>query len=155
VLRWVAVALIVVAAVVVARSVFDGASSGSADCPTGRPTATIGTYSASLTAPPMPGDPSSTVVYDVQIDFEVTNEASAAIEVHQINAALIDDPSPSVYAAPSDTPVVESGETTTVGGSGQVVRQGTSGLATEPTPDSGSVTLVAQWADDDLGHCEI
>jgi len=150
--RWQRLALVVVVivAVIAVRGVIAG-SSGLADCPTGRPMVHLTRYSPVVVVPPDVGsiDPSS--LYQLDVDFEVTNRASEAIVVERIEAGVLGH---SEMIASNESTTVEPRAKATVHGSAQVL---VTGLGEEPVPDPDpdSVSVDARWANDDLSHCDL
>jgi hypothetical protein len=95
-------------------------------------------HSADMMVTAAPVSPDAPITYVLNVDFEVTNEASAPIIVHAIDVGVVGDPDSYVVA--------------TISGSGHVLRLG---VGPPPVPDSGSIVLEANWADPDVAHCEI
>ena len=139
--------------VVILRSVGPwGGSSGSGPssgdgCPTGRPLALVTTFTSELVAPPAPSDPRAARVYRLEVDFEVTNRASAPIVVQTIEVGVVGVPDARVVATGGTGIEVGADETTTVQGSGDVYVVGRQG-AVPPSPES-HVSMSATWADED------
>jgi hypothetical protein len=125
----------------IVRAIF-GDTGGPAECPTGRPTARIDTFSANLLDPFTP-------MYQLDVDFEVVNEASAAIVVLSVEASVTGEPDAGVVAHGAGQ--VPPGGTVTVQGSGFASGDGMA----PPTPDSGSVVLDATWAEVDHAGCDL
>lgn len=120
-----------------------------ADCPTGRPAVAVSQFSQVVVAP---SDPlaAGLPLYRLDVDFDVTNEASEAVVVRGIDADVIGHPDATVVALPTDGRALRPGETATFSGSGFV-----SGAMTPPVPESAGVRLEATWADDEFLHCDI
>jgi len=119
------------------------------DCPTGRPAAAVSRFSQVVVSP---SDPlaAGLPLYQLDVDFEVTNEASEAVVVQGIEAGVIGHGDATVVAMPADGRALQPGETATYSGSGFV-----SGATTPPVPESAGVRLEASWADDAFLHCDI
>lgn len=129
----------------------DGADDG---CPTGRPSVRVASSTAAPMFTPLPGqEPPASSEYTLDVEFEVTNEASAPIVVETIEAGVVHHPE-AVVAAVGDGEPIAPGEAAIVDGFAQVTVDG-AGAAVPLAPDAGSIVLSASWADDDLFHCEI
>lgn len=145
---WIVGGLAVVGALIAVRSVGGGSSD-----PTGRPTAAVDSFTPRIMVAPSPLMPDSPTVYDLGVDFTVTNGASAPIVVQSVETGLIGDPETRIVAYGGSHGTVAPGATATVHGSTQVVESMAG--SPFPTPDSGAVVLVATWADDGDAACDI
>lgn len=151
--------LLVVLAVVVARGLTAGSgssgggSSGGDGCPTDRPSVRVAALTSTPMFEPVPGEDFDTTLYRLDVEFEVTNEASEPIVVEQIEAGVASHPD-AVITALGNGDEVAPGETVTVEGSGEVEIDGAGGGMLGPA-DVDSIELFAQAADGEHAGCDI
>ena len=143
--RWPwAVAFLLVAGLLVARQAVPGHSLP--PCPSGHAVATVKQFRPHLTAAITPGPGAEpTTSWSLSVDFEVRNNATAAVQVDQVLATVVGHPEARIDAT-GEGQRLDPGGIAVVTGTTDVIEPGAD-ITVGPTPDATAVVLDARWVD--------